>query len=140
MASGSLGYAAVFGSLWFAKTWPSHLQHYQIAVKELFPIVLALEIWGDILKNSKLLFLCDNQAIVEVISKQSCKDKLIMKLIRRLVLAALKFNVVFRAKHIAGKHNVIADQLSRFQFQRARSVAPWLCQEQTAIPDQFLII
>ena len=80
MASGSLGYAAVFGSLWFAKTWPSHLQHYQIAVKELFPIVLALEIWGDTLKNSKLLFLCDNQAIVEVISKQSCKDKSIMKI------------------------------------------------------------
>jgi hypothetical protein len=63
-----------------------------------------------------------------------------MKLIRRLVLAALKFNVVFRAKHIAGKHNVIADQLSRFQFQKVRSVALWLCQEQTAIPDQFLII
>jgi hypothetical protein len=93
----------VFGSLWFAKAWPSHLQHYQIAVKELFPIVLALEIWGDILKNGKLLFLCDNQAVVEVINKQSCKDKSIMKLIRRLVLAALKF----RAKHIAGKNKKI---------------------------------
>ena len=43
---GSLGYAAVFGSLWFTKTCPSHLQHYKIAVKELFPIVLALKIWG----------------------------------------------------------------------------------------------
>jgi len=56
------------------------------------------------------------------------------------VLAALKFNVAFRAKHIAGKQNVIADQLSRFQFQKARSVAPGLCQGQTAIPDQFLSI
>ena len=43
---GSLGYAAVFGSLWFTKACPSHLQHYKIAVKELFPIVLALKIWG----------------------------------------------------------------------------------------------
>ena len=50
------------------------------------------------------------------------------------MLAALKLNVVFRAKHIAGNHNVIVDQLSRFQFEKARSVAPWLCQGQTAIP------
>lgn len=35
------------------------------------------------------------------------------------MLAALKLNVVFRAKHIAGKHNVIVDQLFRFQFEKA---------------------
>lgn len=50
------------------------------------------------------------------------------------MLAALKLNAVFRAKHIAGKHNVIVDQLFRFQFEKARSVAPWLCQGQTVIP------
>ena len=78
---GSLGYAAVLGSLWFTKDWPSHLQHYQIAAKELFPIALALTIWGDSLKqNWKLLFVWDNPAVVEVISKQSCKDKSIMKI------------------------------------------------------------
>jgi len=77
-ASGSLGYAAVFGRLWFPKAWPSHLQQYQIAVKELFPIALPLKIWGNCLKNSNLLFLCDNQAVVEVICKESCKDKSIM--------------------------------------------------------------
>jgi hypothetical protein len=31
---------------WFTKVWPSHLQYYQIAIKELFPIVLALTIEG----------------------------------------------------------------------------------------------
>ena len=53
--SGSLGYAAVFGSLWFARAWPSHLQHYHIVVKELLPIVLALEIWGEQLKKIKAI-------------------------------------------------------------------------------------
>jgi hypothetical protein len=47
----------------------------------------------------------DNQAVVEVINKQSCKDKI------------LSFIIVFRAKHIAGKSNVTADHLSRFHFQ-----------------------
>ena len=45
-ASGNVGFAAVFGSWWFAKSWPSHLKEYQIAIKELLPIVVALELWG----------------------------------------------------------------------------------------------
>jgi hypothetical protein len=44
----------------------------------------------------------------------------------RLVIAALTYNIVFRAKHIKGKTNVIADYLSRSQFQKARALAPWL--------------
>jgi hypothetical protein len=141
--SESLGYAAVFGSLWFgslwfARAWPSHLQHYHIVVKELLPIVLALKMWVEQLKKIKSYHFF--VIIKRSLSKQSCKNKSIMKLIRRLVLAALKLNVVFRVKYIAGKRNVIADQLSRFQFQKVRSVAPWLCQGQTAISDQSLII
>lgn len=42
-----------------------------------------------------------------------------MRLIRRLVLATLSYNIHFRAKHIPGKHNVTADRISRFQFQAA---------------------
>jgi hypothetical protein len=47
-------------------------------------------------------------------------------------------NIVFRAKHIKGKTNVIADYLSRSQFQKARALAPWLAPHQTAIPDHLL--
>jgi hypothetical protein len=54
-----------------------------------------------------------------------------MKLVRRLVLAALKYNIFFRAKHIPGKHNIVCDLLSRFSFQKARSVSPWLPNPQT---------
>jgi hypothetical protein len=53
------------------------------------------------------------------------------------VIAALTYNIVFRAKHIKGKANVIADYLSRSQFQKARALAPWVDPHQTAIPDHF---
>ncbi|XP_033106175.1 uncharacterized protein LOC117108307 [Anneissia japonica] len=43
-ASGTIDCAAVLGKKWFAFEWPFQLSHHQIAVKELFPIVLALEI------------------------------------------------------------------------------------------------
>jgi hypothetical protein len=78
--------------------------------------------------------------VVEVINKQSCKDKVMMRLVRRMVLAALTFNIVFRAKHIAGKSNVTADHLSCFQFQKARQLAPWLTASKTTIPDHLIQI
>ena len=34
-----------------------------------------------------------------------------MKLIRRLLLASMKWNVIFRSKHIKGKTNIVADLL-----------------------------
>lgn len=109
------------------------MQHYQIAIKELFPIVIALEHWGQGLRDSKVLFLTDNMAVVEIINKQTSKEKVLMTLIRRLVLSALRFNILFCAKHIPGKHNVIADRLSRLQFQEAFSVAPQLEQSRVQV-------
>jgi hypothetical protein len=41
------------------------LHCHQIAVKELFPIVIALELWGKYMVNSKVLFLSDNQYVVD---------------------------------------------------------------------------
>ena len=78
--------------------------------------------------------------MVEAINKQSCKDKVMMSLVRRMILAVLTFNVVFRAKHIAGKSNVTADHLSRFHFQKARQLAPWLAASKTTIPDHMMQI
>lgn len=118
-ASGALGYAAVFGSSWFSGSWLEEHQPYQITIKELFPIVLALEIWGQKLKNHKILFFSNNMVVVEIINKQSSKEKNVMRLIRRLVLVALKFNIYFKAKHIAGKSNTFPDLLSRIKFQEA---------------------
>lgn len=41
-ASGCHGFAATLGSSWFASSWDDDLVKYQIAVKELFIIVLAI--------------------------------------------------------------------------------------------------
>jgi hypothetical protein len=57
----------------------------------------------------------DNIAVVYIINKQTSKDPTIMILVRRLVLPILKFNILFKASHIAGIKNIAADQLSRLQ-------------------------
>lgn len=134
------GYAAVLGVSWFVGHWTDQFHGVHITVKELFPIVLALEIFGLKLANHRILFLCDNQAVVEIINKMSSKENTLMKLVRRLVLATLKFNIQFRAKHIPGSTNVVADKLSRFQFQEARKLAPWLNLTPVSIPPHLVTL
>ena len=132
-ASGTLGYAAIFGTHWFAYPWVESMVPLGITIKELFPIFLALELWGKHLTNHKILFMSDNQAVVQVINKQSCYEPILMKLVRRLVLAALTNNIYFRSAHIPGKENVLADKLSRLKFQEALLMAPWLDQTTIAL-------
>ena len=102
-AASSQGFAAVFGSRWFQCRFPQIWQSYNIAVLELYPIVASLELWGKYMANHSVLFLTDNQAVVEVINKQSAMISHLMRLVRRLVIIALKFNVYFKSKHIPGK-------------------------------------
>ena len=95
-SAGSLGYAAVYGSNWVNGAWPSTWANQSIALLELYPVLLALEIWGSHLANHSILFLSDNEAVVHIVNKQSSREPRIMVLVRRLVLCALKFNVLFK--------------------------------------------
>ena len=87
---------------------------------------IPLELWGRYMANHSVLFLTDNAVVVEVINKQSAKNLHLMRLVRRLVVIALKCNVYFKSKHIPGKTNVIVDKRSRFREGAARQMAPWL--------------
>jgi hypothetical protein len=89
---------------------------YHITLRELFPIVLALEIWGEYLQNKCVTFYCNNKAVVYIINKQTSKDPSIMKLVRRFVVLILKYKFLFQALHIEGVQNMAADQLSRLQI------------------------
>ncbi len=124
-ASG-LGFASVWGSHWIQGPFLQNWDRVNIAVKELLPIVLAVHQWGPQMTNTRILFMCDNESVVFCLNNQTSKDDMLMTLLRKLVLAALKFNIVFRAKHIPGKCNVVCDALSHFQLQKARAWAPWL--------------
>ena len=89
---------------------------YHITLRELFPSVLALEIWGEYLQNKCVTFYCNNKAVVYIINKQTSKDPSIMKLVRRFVVLILKYKFLFQALHIEGVQNMAADQLSRLQI------------------------
>ena len=61
-----------------------------------------------------------------------------MILVRSLVSVALKYNIVFKAVHVPGKYNKIPDLLSRFKFQEALTIAPWLDRQPIQHPAHLL--
>ena len=123
-ASGTLGFVAIFGRHWCYGEWPDSWWHRNIAYLEFYPIVLSLHLWGHEIQNRRVLFFTDNEALVHVINKQSCQDKDLMFFVRELVLVCLHRNVHFKAKHIPGLHNKLADSLSRLQLQTFKQLAP----------------
>ena len=137
-AAGGVGFGAVFGSEWIFGAWPPHWLNRNIAILEFFPIVLALYLWGDKMANRCILFFSDNEAVVQVINKQSCKDKTLMFFVRKMVSVCLTHNIVFRAKHLPGVENKLADALSRLQVQHFKLLAPLhMAQQPTVIPDHL---
>lgn len=61
-----------------------------------------------------------------------------MIMVRHLVLTCFQFNILFRAKHIAGKRNVLADYLSRLQVEEFRKQSPHAQPFTCQIPEKFL--
>ena len=136
-AASSKGFAGIFRSKWVAGNWHKPFSSADITLLELYPIMVSLEIWGEMLSNHCVILFTDNAALVYVINNQTCKCKKVMKLVRQLVITCMKFNIAVKAKHIAGKNNVVADRLSRFEFQEARVHAPWLEPKMTYLPDHL---
>ena len=139
-AAAGIGFGAFFQGQWALGTWPDHWinQGPDITFKKLFPIVLSLQLWASQLQNKKVIFFCDNQAVVQIINKQSTRSPPSMRLLRLLVLACLRNNIVCRAKHIPGRSNIIADALSRGQLSKFQALAPDAESEPTPIPDTLL--
>ena len=137
-AAGSLGYAAIFGKQWFFGEWPAVWKTFNISILEFFPIVLASEIWGPLMRNKCIVFFSDNQAVVEIINKQTSKDRSIMVLLRHFVLSTLKYNILFHAKHIASCINRKSDALARLHVEKFRLLAPSAEPQLTPVPGGLL--
>lgn len=136
----NLGYGGILGTKWFYGPWDDVLRVHHINIKELFPITVSLEHWGSQLRNKSIIFFSDNETVVAIINKQTSPNNILMILVRRLVLASLKFNIRFKARHIPGKRNELADALSRLQVHQFRLSAPKMDLHPNIIPEHLLQI
>lgn len=65
-ASGNHGYGGVLGSHWFFGPWDDSWRGQNITLLELYPIVIAIHIWGTILSNKCIYFHTDNIAVAAI--------------------------------------------------------------------------
>ena len=110
-----------------------------IVILEFYLIVLSLMLWGDHIRDRCITFFTDNEALVHVIIKSTCRDTPLMIFVRKLVLVCLKHNILFKAKQILGFTNALADALSRLQIERFKKLTPaYMDPMPTAIPSHLL--
>ncbi|VDI48745.1 Hypothetical predicted protein [Mytilus galloprovincialis] len=76
-------------------------------------------------------------ALVSIINKRTAKSKRVMAFIRPLVLFTMQHNIQFKAQHIDGFKNEIADSISRFQLNRFRELAPGAESVPENNPEEF---
>lgn len=101
---------------------------------EFYLIILYIAIWVKLWANHSILFFTDNEALMAVNNKQTCKDTRVMQIVTFMVLQCLKHNIVFRAKHIPGKTNVLADSLCRLQVAEFHHLAQNALKHPTEVP------
>ena len=135
-AAASIGFGAYFRGKWVQGHWPDEILRNppSIAFLELYPLLVALRCWGPLLAGCKVKFHTDNSAVVHIINKCSSPCPQIMRIVRVFVLECLRFNILFKAVHVPGKYNELADALSRFQMHRFRVADPQAEAVMTELP------
>ena len=139
--SGTLGFGGIFRNQWFPGKWLPHqtldTKNISIDWQELYAIVVACYIWASVWAQKRIIFYCDNQAVVSIINSKRSKSPRIMDLVRALTLKTMKYNFYFKAVHVPGHSNDIADSISRFQQTRFRRLAPHADQQPQPLPEEL---
>ena len=144
-ASTTIGFGGYFGDKWFYGGWSSNSKGLNIALLELYPICLAIKLWGRQLTNKCIQINSDNMAVVHILNNSTSKDHSIMTLLRPFILDCMRLNILIRSRHLLGRFNTCSDLLSRGQVQKARALYPHLRPYPEVIPrewslDQWLTI
>lgn len=137
-AAGAVGFGAFFGNNWFNGKWLELQRNLSIAYKELYPIVVAADIWGADWHKRHIRFRSDNEAVVAMLNSRTSKVPNLMHLIRHLLSCAARHNFSFSALHIPGVNNSIADALSRFHWQEFHRLAPQANPVPSTIPHSLV--
>ena len=138
-SAASIGFGGVYGNKWFVGEWSLACRKLNIAILELYPICVALYVWGNCIKNKSVVMHTDNMAVMYILNNHTSKDRQIMILVRFLVFTCMEHNIVIRAEHIRGVDNSIADFISRSKVDAILKKYLHLDRKMTYIPDHITL-
>jgi len=130
-ASGTEGLGAFWNGYCLQSRWSHRQSALPILWKEFYAIVCSVHSWRHLWTKQKILFHCDNAAVVDIWRKTSTRDPETMHM---LYLRAAYHHIDVVLTHIRVINNCIADALSHFQTSRFRKLAPTAHKDQDHIP------
>jgi hypothetical protein len=133
-AAGRAGFGLVCGTEWTFGSFTWEWEDIHITSKELFPILVFVEIFSLALQNRRIEVFSDNTAVVGILNTQTARDPHCLLLLRRIVLRSLQLNCVIMATHLPGKLNTLADALSRGKIELFREMHPGAASDPTPLP------
>ena len=133
-ASGSWGCGAWALPHWFQIPWSRVAPLATIALQELFPIVLAVAVWGPMWKGHLVLCHCDNAAVVSQLNKLHARNIRASHMLRCLAYLQAVYDCRLRAVHVVGTRNSSADELSRNKVDSFLGKQPQVSPAPTQVP------
>ena len=134
-----LGCGGCFGTKWYFVGWdPYFIRKFDPSIEylELYAVTVAIELWLKCLANKRFYLFCDNQAVVAMINNTTSSCRNCMVLIPIIVLEALKYNVVVKAKYIRSVDNKKSDAISRRKFELFHKLTNFTADKMpSVIPD-----
>lgn len=133
------GFGCTLGNQWFCGRWtqdqinrahnpnPSNLpgvKERSMPFYELLALVLAASTWGHQWKGMKIVFYTDCMPVMHAVDSLRSKSVRMMGPIRYLATLAAQHQFDYKCDWIAGKKNVLADALSRFDLDKFRENLP----------------
>ncbi|XP_069093123.1 uncharacterized protein [Pleurodeles waltl] len=136
-AAGAYGFGLYWEGRWCAEEWPSEWKHggRSIAFLELFPLIVAVCLWGSELQHSRVLSRVDNMTVVQLVNRQSAREAGVLQLMHVFVLQCLRHDIHFIARYVPGANNDIADALSRSQWERFHGLTTGVALRRIYMPE-----
>ena len=136
-----LGCGGTCGRQWYFQGWdPKFILQYDPSIEylELYGVTLGVLLWIRQFKNWRICLFCDNQAVVAMVNDNTSSCRNCMVLIRIIVLEALKWNVLVKAKYVRSKDNKKSDTLSRRKFELFHRLSNFTANKNPCrVPDQL---
>ena len=110
-----LGFGCVYGKWWMFGQWePGFIKLHDPSIEylELAALGIAVITWGNLLRDTRIVIFCDNQAMVHMINNATSKCQNCMVIIRKIVLDNMRNNRRVFIKYVTSKSNECADSLS----------------------------
>ncbi|XP_077309889.1 pancreatic lipase-related protein 2-like [Lithobates pipiens] len=134
------GFGAFFKGQWCAARWPPEWDEAgvlkNLVLLELFPIVVAMEIWGESFRNLKVRFNCDNMGVVQVINRLTVASVPVVRLLRHLVLSCLQWD---RLLAVGTRDGATRGHLSQLDVEHSIGTAA-KCIKQSMLGKIWLLV